>query len=341
MDATFIPVILAGGKGERFWPLSRLGKPKQFLSLDGSGKSLLQNTVARLPDWAGEVWVVTRMDLVPLVREHCPHLPPERILGEPQPRDTAVAVAWVTQKLLQQYGASVIVGIFPADHWIPDTGQFQQTLAQAVAVAAQMQGIVTLGITPTHPATGYGYIQQGEAVSGGAYRVVRFTEKPDLAQAVQLLASGGYSWNSGMFLFPAGVMWQELNQYAPAITTSLAQSGVAAYAQLPKISLDYAVMEHTQRALVLPVTFAWDDLGDWRSLERLAQNPLPAQWVDWESDGVHIYSTDPDELVATLGLSQVIVVRDGKITLVAAAERTQEIKKLLAQLQARGWGDRL
>jgi len=341
MGATFIPVILAGGRGERFWPLSRLAKPKQFLSLDGSGKSLLQNTVARLPDWAGEVWVVTRLDLVPLVQEHCPHLPAERILGEPQPRDTAVAVAWVTQKLLQQYGASVIVGIFPADHWIPDTGQFQQTLAQAVAVATEAQGIVTLGITPTHPATGYGYIQQGEAVSSGAYRVVRFTEKPDLAQAVQLLATGGYSWNSGMFIFPAGVMWQELNQHAPAIATGLAQSGVAAYAQLPKISIDYAVMEHTQRALVLPVTFPWDDLGDWRSLERLAHNPLPAQWVDWQSDGVHIYSTDPGELVATLGLSQVIVVRDGKITLVAAADRTQEIKKLLAQLQERGYGDKL
>jgi len=142
MDATFIPVILAGGKGERFWPLSRLAKPKQFLSLDGSGKSLLQNTVARLPDWAGEVWVVTRMDLVPLVQEHCPHLPPERILGEPQPRDTAVAVAWVTQKLLQQYGASVIVGIFPADHWIPDAVQFQQTLAQAVAVCNALVSIL-------------------------------------------------------------------------------------------------------------------------------------------------------------------------------------------------------
>ena len=341
MGATFIPVILAGGRGERFWPLSRFHRPKQFLSLDGSGKSLLQNTVARLPDWAGDVWVVTRMDLVPLVREHCPHLPPERILGEPQPRDTAVAVAWVTQQLLQQYGESAIVGIFPADHWIPDAVQFQQTLAQAVAVATEAQGIVTLGITPTHPATGYGYIQQGEAVSGGAYRVVRFTEKLDLAQAVQLLATGGYSWNSGMFIFPAGVMWQELEQYAPAITKPLAQSGVTAYAELPKISIDYAVMEHTQRALVLPVTFAWDDLGDWRSLERLAHNPLPAQGVAWQSDGVHIYSTDPGELVTTLGLSQVIVVRDGKTTLVAAADRTQEIKKLLAHLQEQGYGDRL
>lgn len=339
--AQFIPVILAGGKGERFWPLSRLEKPKQFLSLDGSGQSLLQNTVARLPDWAGEVWVVTRASLVPLVQEQLPRLPLGRILGEPEPRDTAPAVAWITQTLRQQYGDEVIVGIFPADHWIPDTAQFQATLAQAVEVATQVQGIVTLGITPTHPATGYGYIQQGEAVGGGAYRVVRFTEKPDLAQAVQLLATGQYSWNSGIFIFPAGVMGQELARYAPAITTPLAQSGSAAYAQLPKISIDYAVMEHTQRALVLPVTFPWDDLGDWRSLERLANNPLPAGWVDWQSDGVHIYSTDPDELVTTLGLNQVLIVRDGKTTLVAATERTQEIKKLLAQLQERGYGDRL
>ncbi|WP_071454093.1 mannose-1-phosphate guanylyltransferase [Gloeomargarita lithophora] len=339
--AQFIPVILAGGKGERFWPLSRFDQPKQFLCLDGSGKSLLQSTVARLPDWAGEVWVVTRLGLVPLVQAHCPHLPPERILGEPEPRDTAVAVAWVTQQLLQQYGDEVIVGIFPADHWIPDAVQFQQTLAQAVAVATQNQGIVTLGITPTHPATGYGYIQQGAAVSGGAYRVVRFTEKPDLAQAVQLLAAGDYSWNSGMFFFPAGLMWRELAQYAPAITAPLAQQGVAAYAHLPKISIDYAVMEHTQRALVLPVTFAWDDLGDWRSLERLAKNPLPAQQVDWGSSGVTVYSTDPQELVATLGLDNVLIIRDGKVTLVAAPERTQEIKKLLTQLREQGYGDYL
>jgi mannose-1-phosphate guanylyltransferase len=335
----FIPVILAGGKGERFWPLSRLAKPKQFLCLDGSGRSLLQNTVARLPDWASDLWVVTRADLVPLVQADIPHLPPERILAEPQPRDTAPAVAWVTHHLQQHYGDAVIVGIFPADHWIPDAASFQTTLAQAVAVAAETQGIVTLGITPTHPATGYGYIQKGEAVQGGAYRVVRFTEKPDLAQAVQLLASGEYLWNGGMFIFPAGVMWQELAQYAPNITTPLVQSGVAAYPQLPKISLDYAVMEHTQRALVLPVPFAWDDLGDWRSLERLTHNPLPAQAVHWHSEGVHVYSTDPKELVVTLGINQVVIVRDGRVTLVAAADRTQEIKHLLVHLQEQGYGD--
>ncbi|MEN9214625.1 MAG: sugar phosphate nucleotidyltransferase [Gloeomargarita sp. DG02_4_bins_56] len=332
-----IPVILAGGKGERFWPLSRCRKPKQFLSLDGSGQSLLQQTAARLP--AGELWVVTRRDLVPLVQEHLPALPPERILGEPAPRDTAPAVAWITQTLRQRYGDAVIIGIFPADHWIPDPAQFQTALAQAVAVAAQAQGIVTLGITPTHPATGYGYIQKGEPVGGGAYRVVRFTEKPDLAQAVQLLATGQYSWNSGMFIFPAGVMAQELAQYAPAILNPLTQAGVSAYGELPKISIDYAVMEHTRRALVLPVTFAWDDLGDWRSLERLAHNPLPARQVDWESQGVRVYSTDPDELVVTLGIHHVIIIRDEKITLVAAAERTQEIKKLLVQLQVQGYGD--
>lgn len=333
-----IPVILAGGKGERFWPLSRYDQPKQFLSLDGSGRSLLQNTVARL---TGEVWVVTRASLVPLVRQHVPDVPLERILGEPQPRDTAPAVAWITHQLQQRYGDQVIVGIFPADHWIPDTAQFQAALAQAVAIAAQAQAIVTLGITPTHPATGYGYIQRGEAVTGGAYRVVRFTEKPDLAQAVQLLATGQYSWNSGMFIFPAGVMWQELTQYAPAITTPLAQLGTAAYDQLPKISIDYAVLEHTQRALVLPVHFPWDDLGDWRSLARLPANPLPARHVDWESTGVTVYSTSPTELVATLGLHNVLVVRDGSVTLVAASERTQEIKQLLGQLQEQGYGEQL
>ncbi|MEN9208221.1 MAG: sugar phosphate nucleotidyltransferase [Gloeomargarita sp. GMQP_bins_120] len=335
MTVRFVPVVLAGGKGERFWPLSRFNRPKQFLSLDGSGRTLLQNTVARLP--AGEVWVVTRADLVPLVHEQLPELPRDRILGEPEPRDTAPAVAWVTWELQRRYGPETVVGIFPADHWIPDTQAFQHTLAQAIAVATQTQSIVTLGITPTHPATGYGYIQRGEPVAEGAYRVVRFTEKPDVAQAVQFLATGEYHWNGGMFIFPAGVMWQELEQHTPQIAVPLQDQGLAAYPTLPKISIDYAVMEHTQRAVVVPVTFAWDDLGDWRSLERLPQRPLPVQHVDWQSQGVQVYSTDPQELVATLGLQDVVIVRHGSVTLVVAADRTQEIKKLLTHLQAQGY----
>ncbi|MCS7031547.1 MAG: sugar phosphate nucleotidyltransferase [Gloeomargarita sp. SKYG116] len=341
MTVRFVPVVLAGGKGERFWPLSRYDKPKQFLSLDGSGRTLLQNTVARLPDWAEAVWVITRASLVPLVREQLPDLPPERIVGEPEPRDTAPAVAWITWELQQRYGPETVVGIFPADHWIPDVAAFQHTLAQAVDVAAHTQSIVTLGIQPTHPATGYGYIQRGEPVTGGAYRVQRFTEKPDAAQAVQMLATGEYYWNGGMFIFPAEVMWRELTQYAPAIAQPLQERGIAAYGELPKISIDYAVMEHTQRAVVLPVNFPWDDLGDWRSLERLPTRPLPVQHVDWQSAGVQVYSTNPQELIATLGLKDVVIVRDGAVTLVVAADRTQDIKKLLAHLHTQGHGEYL
>jgi mannose-1-phosphate guanylyltransferase len=345
---SIIPVILAGGKGERFWPLSRKHRPKQFLSLDGSGTSLLQATASRLlaitEDWRS-LWVVTASHLEDGVREQLPDLPQENLLIEPEGRDTAPAVAWSTLEVVQRYGRDAVVGFFPADHWIADEAMFQATLKAAAQLAAAETAIVTLGITPNYASTGYGYIQQGEEIGQfgsdagfPAYRVDRFTEKPDRPTAEQFLATGKFSWNSGMFVFRAGVALDELLVYAPEIIAPLEERGVSAYPDLPKKSIDYALMEKTQQAYVLPVAFGWDDLGDWNAIERLLKGENPnvelARHVGLDTRGALFYATDEDDLIVTIGLEDTVIVRDGKVTLIVKKDRTQEIKQVLKQLQA-------
>jgi len=345
MHSSLIPVILAGGKGERFWPVSRKHRPKQFLSLDGSGKSLLQATAERLLPLAGgweKLWVVTSSQLADGVQQQLPQLPVENLLAEPEGRDTAPAVAWTTLEITKRYGEDIVVGFFPADPWIEDQQGFQQTLRAATQLAATEEAIVTLGVKPSYPATGYGYIEQGEQTGtfGGlpVYRVNRFTEKPDRQTAQQFLATERFSWNSGMFIFRAGVVLKELRTHAPEIINPLeAQAAVAAYPQLPKTSIDYALMEKTQLAYVLPVDFAWDDLGDWNAIERLLKGDAPnvelANHVGLDTQGTILYATDDDDVIVTIGLEDVVIVRDRNVTLIVKKDRTQEIKQVLKLLE--------
>jgi mannose-1-phosphate guanylyltransferase len=344
MDKSLIPVILAGGKGERFWPLSRKHRPKQFLCLDGSGKSLLQATADRLSPLAGnpeKLWVVTSAHLAEGVREQLPQLPEETLLLEPEGRDTAPAVAWATLEIAQRYGEDAVVGFFPADPWIEDQQAFQQTIDAAAQMASAQASIVTLGITPSYPSTGYGYIEQGEQTGtfGGlpVYRVTRFTEKPDRETAQKFLDTGRFSWNSGIFIFRAGVVLEELRTHAPEIIKPLEEKGTAAYSQLPKKSIDYALMEKTQLAYVIPASFGWDDLGDWNAIERLlkgdAQNVELARHVGMDTHGAILYASGEDEVIVTIGLEDVVVVRDRNVTLIVKKDRTQEIKQVLKVLQ--------
>ena len=345
MNSSLIPVILAGGKGERFWPLSRKHRPKQFLSLDGSGKSLLQATAERLlplaESWAN-LWVVTSSQLAMGVREQLPQLPVENLLAEPEGRDTAPAVAWTTLEIAKRYGEDTVVGFFPADPWIGDQVGFEQTLRAATELAASSQdAIATLGVKPTYPSTGYGYIEQGEQTGtfgdSPVYRVSRFTEKPDRQTAEKFLATGRFSWNSGMFIFRAGVVLKELRTHAPEIITPLEEQGSSAYPQLPKTSIDYALMEKTQLAYVLPVDFGWDDLGDWNAIERLLKGDAPnverANHVGLDTQGTILYATDENDVIVTIGLEDVVVVRDRNVTLIVKKDRTQEIKQVLKVLQ--------
>jgi mannose-1-phosphate guanylyltransferase len=339
-----IPVILAGGKGERFWPLSRKHRPKQFLCLDGSGKSLLQATADRLLHLAGGwqgLWVITASHLEAGVKQQLPELPPENLLVEPEGRDTAPAVAWATLEIARRYGEDTTIGFFPADHWIGEPEMFEQTIKAAEVLATQTAGIATLGIKPTYASIGYGYIEQGE-LSGmfnelPGYKVSRFTEKPNQATAEQFLATGRFSWNGGMFIFPAGVVLAELKTHAPEILLPLQEQGVSAYLTLPKLSIDYALMEKTDRAHVLPVGFSWDDLGDWNAIERLLKDDNPnvelAKHVGLDTQGALLYATDEDDLIVTIGLEDTVIVRDGKVTLIVKKDRTQDIKQVLKRLQ--------
>ncbi|MCH2049871.1 MAG: mannose-1-phosphate guanylyltransferase [Trichodesmium sp. ALOHA_ZT_67] len=338
-----IPVILAGGKGERFWPLSRKHRPKQFLSLDGSGKSLLQTTAQRLlplsNDWGG-LWVVTSAMLAAGVAQQLPQIPQENILAEPEGRDTAPAVAWTTIEAAHRYGEDIVVGFFPADHWIGEPEIFHKTLEAAAELATNQEAIVTLGVKPSFPSTGYGYIEQGKKAGnfGGfdVYQVARFTEKPNREKAEEFLATGRFSWNGGIFVFRVGVMLAELRKYVPTMMTVLETMGPGGYSQLEKKSIDYAVMEKTDKAFVLPVAFGWDDLGDWNGLERLVKgdsvNLELANHLGLDTKRSIFFATDDDDTIVTIGLEDVVVVRDGNVTLIVKKERSQDIKKVLKSL---------
>ncbi|MEM8832512.1 MAG: mannose-1-phosphate guanylyltransferase [Cyanobacteria bacterium P01_G01_bin.19] len=346
MKTQLIPIILAGGKGERFWPVSRLKRPKQFLCLDGSGKSLLQATADRLLDLAGgweNLWVITSAIIADGVKEQLPDLPESNILVEPIGRDTAPAVAWATLEVAKKYGEDAILGFFPADHWIGDTAAYKKTLQTAAKQAETEPSIVTLGITPNQPATGYGYIEQGtekERINDlPIYKVSRFTEKPDRETAQSFINTGKFSWNSGMFIFQAGVVLEELKKHAPELIDLLSTKGKDAYAELPKESIDYALMEKTQLACVLPADFGWDDLGDWNGVERLLKgdrdNVELCTHIGKDTHNAIIYSSDRNDVVVTIGLKDVAIVRDGNVTLVVDKNHTQDIKQIVKSLHER------
>ncbi|MDJ0696767.1 mannose-1-phosphate guanylyltransferase [Mastigocoleus sp. MO_188.B34] len=345
MTKPFFPVILAGGKGERFWPLSRKERPKQFLCLDGGSRSLLQSTADRLLTLAGDwnsLWVITAAVVAKGVREQLPQLPSDNLLVESEGRDTAAAVAWTSLEIKRRYGEDAIIGFFPADHWIADLDKFASTLDAAIELATNKDAIVTLGIKPTFPSTGYGYIEQGENTgsfnNSPAYHVNRFTEKPDRQVAETFLSTGRFSWNSGMFVFRADVVLNELHKHAPEIIEPLEKNGPSIYPQLPKKSIDYALMEKTSLAYVLPAEFGWDDLGDWNAIERLLKtentsNVELANHVGLDTKGAIVYATDKDDVIVTIGLEDVVIVRDRNVTLMVKKERTQEIKQLLKNLK--------
>lgn len=347
MNTQLIPIILAGGKGERFWPVSRLKRPKQFLCLDGSGRSLMQATADRLLNLAGgweNLWVITSSIIADGVKEQLPELPDSNLLVEPEGKDTAPAVAWATMEVAKRYGKDAVLGFFPADHWIGDNQAYEQTLQAAVQQAISEPSIVTLGIKPNQPSTGYGYIEQGSKKGSfnnlPVYKVSRFTEKPDKETAQEFIDTGRYSWNSGMFIFQAGVVIDELQTHAPEIMKPLEEKGKAAYAELEKLSIDYALMEKTKLACVLPANFGWDDLGDWNGVERLLKkdqdNVELATHIGNDTKDAVLYTSDEDEVIVTIGLKDIVIVRDGLVTLVVDKNRTQDIKKVVKSLSNLG-----
>ena len=350
---TYFAVIMAGGLGERLWPLSRRETPKQFLRLLGE-RTLLQQTVERIAPLVRNenTYVVVGREQVGIVREQLPELPTENIIVEPMGRGTAPCVGLAATRLSRIDSKGVMI-VLPADHAIADQERFLQLLSDAASVAQAGTHLVTLGITPDRPATGYGYIQarlsKGDA-KAPVLQVERFTEKPDRDTAQRFLDEGNYYWNSGMFIWRVDAILREIETYMPKLHAGLMeierQAGRQNYEQLLEQiyatqevnSIDYGVLEKSKRVLVVPTgDIGWSDVGDWSTLSEVLEtdedgNLVRASHIGVDTSNCTILSrheSDSKRLIATLGLSDVVIIDTDDILLVMDKSRAQEVKKIL------------
>lgn len=348
LSGDFLPVILAGGAGTRLWPLSRELYPKQFLRLVGD-KTMLQHALAMLADLPHRPpAIVCNHDHRFIVAEQCRQqgVEPGVVVLEPVPRNTAPALALAA--LPAERDDDPVLLALPADGYIGDVPSFHAAVERALPFA-QDGGIVTFGIVPQRPETGYGYIRAGAEAGNGVARVAGFTEKPSPATAAQYLADGGYYWNSGMFMVRASVYLRELHTFRPRIHAACVAAVDAqrkdldflrpgdAFQDCPAESIDYAVMENTARAFVVPAQLDWTDLGSWQALAETLhadadRNTISGDVVAIDTRNSHVVGRD--RLVATLGLDGMVVVETPDAVLVAAKDRAQEIKELVARLRA-------
>ena len=345
-------LILAGGSGTRFWPLSRRQRPKQLLAL-GDGGSLLRQTVERVRpavEWGG-VWISTTRELADIVARDLPEVPRERILAEPASRNTAPAIGWCLTMMPPELRDDV-VAVLPADHRIGDGARFLEALGVAERAAREGGRIVTLGVRPAHPETGYGYLAFGEVLeaSSGLRRVVRFIEKPDFETAERLVAGGDHLWNAGIFVFRGSRLLAELERLAPAIGDGLRriaedpEEGDVLYSALPSQSIDHAVMEKLEDLATVPLDCGWSDLGSWDALAAAlpsdhAGNASRGDVLALDSAGCLFWAEQGQ--IAALGLQDLVVVRTGDAVLVAPRSRSQEVRRIVEALRERGRDDLL
>jgi len=351
-------VIMAGGRGERFWPRSRMAMPKQFLNLIGS-KTMLQLTVERVQGLVDieDIYVVAGAAFKDIILKQIPHLPDSNIIIEPFGRDTAAAIGLATVVVRQKHPFDVMV-VLPADHYINDVPRFRDIIRGALAAASRGEEIVTLGITPHRPETGYGYIRQGdefEVFAGvNTYQVERFLEKPDYEQALEFLSHGDYLWNSGMFIWRVDLISRLIEIHTPKLAEGLRMIEETlgtehyqntlreVYTDLPRISVDYGILERADNVLVIRGDFGWDDLGSWTALDRYADkdengNVLEGKGIFLDTNDTYVYS--PNNTVATIGVEDLIIVCDNDCLLVCHKDKAQEIKKAVQALKDKGFDD--
>jgi mannose-1-phosphate guanylyltransferase/mannose-6-phosphate isomerase len=348
------PVILSGGSGTRLWPLSRQNQPKQFLNLMGD-HSLFQETalrVSRLPATRTPITVCSEVHRFTVGDQlESAGIASGGILLEPIARNTAPAIALAALHALAQDPEAVLL-VLPADHLIEDEGAFRSAIDTARALSDD-GWLVTFGIRPEYPETGYGYIRRGETLVDGGYRVAQFVEKPDRATAERYVAEGTYAWNSGMFLFKAQRYLDELARFAPAMLGAVqaAYDGASndldfvridrdAFAASPNDSIDYAVMEKTDRAAVVPVSCGWSDIGSWSALWSVAQrdehgNRHEGDVISVDTRGSLVRASDR-RMIATLGVEDLVIIDTPDATLVARKDRVQDVKTLVDRLAADG-----
>lgn len=357
-NSIFYPVILAGGRGTRFWPLSRKKRAKQLLALDGK-QTMIQQTVTRLLPLAPakQFWIITNEDLRPAILKQLPKLPKAQVLPEPAGRNTAPAIGLAAFLLLREDPGAVI-GMFPSDHVIADEKRFRETLGRGIPIAASGENIVVIGIQPTRAETGYGYIEVGSASADGALPVRRFTEKPDAARAAEFVAAGNYFWNSGMFLWSARTLVNALREHLPQTARLLEEIAGAfgtrkfsaifrkLYPQCENISVDYAILEprsakgeQSGNIFCLPADFGWNDLGSWTALhEHRSAKSKPANGNLISSAGACVVNAEgnhihaPGKFVAVVGVSDLIVVETDDALLITTRRHAQDVGKVVKYL---------
>lgn len=345
MNDGLVLLIMAGGAGTRFWPWSTDRLPKQFLQFLGE-RSLLQESYERAKDLCPpeNIVVLTHENYRELVHQQLPHLDPEQIYCEPSRRDTAAAVAYGALKVEQRYGNPVTV-LLTSDHWIQPVSEFHKAIEEVTWGAEHSSALYTLGIRPTYPATGYGYLQLGESMFDyrplSHHRLLQFREKPAREVAERYLASGNYLWNSGMFAWKNSAILEQFQHHLPAHLEKLRPAVLGernladAFNELERISVDFAILEKAPDLRCVVPNFEWSDLGGWVALQPFLEqdshdNAHRGQVFSYESHHNLVVCQDPHESVALLGVSDLVVVRVGRKTLVMPKSRTEEIKQLLA-----------
>lgn len=350
--------IMAGGIGSRFWPVSRISHPKQFLDILGTGKTLIQQTFERFARFvpAENIFVVTARDYEDITREQLPQIPLENIICEPFRKNTAPCIAYISFRLQQKDPEAKMI-VAPADHLILDETRFQEVCENALDFVAAKDALITLGIKPTYPNTGYGYIQHDDAEEAtDVYRVKTFTEKPNRELAETFIASGDFLWNAGIFVWKLSTILHAFQRYLPEMHEVFAAEETkfntpdentvleAIYHQCTSISIDFGVMEKADNVFVIPASFGWSDLGTWNSAwENMEKDYLgnacagkKVMVIDSTNSVVH---AAPEKLVVLQGLDDFIVVDTKDVLLICKKDREQEIKEYTAEVK-RNMGDK-
>jgi mannose-1-phosphate guanylyltransferase len=350
-------MIMAGGGGTRFWPRSRERRPKQFLTLGGD-RSLLQQAMDRVESMvpAANVWVITGAKYAAETAAQLPQLPPGHIVGEPCGRDTAPCVG-LGAALIARTDPEAVIIVTPADHVIEPVGEFRRAAHAAVQSALEHpEALLTFGIPPTFPSTGYGYIHRGSEIASrqgiSIGRVRAFKEKPPADEAERYVASGQYYWNSGIFVWRAAAILAELGRQQPRLCAAVERTAAAwgtppqdevlrtEYEGLTRLSIDFAVMEHAREVLVVRATYRWDDVGSWLALERMHPQDADGNTVLATHAGIRTKNClvvgEPGEVVATVGVENLLIVRDGDATLVANRADEGAVKQLVDLLKSKG-----
>lgn len=345
-------LILAGGKGTRLYPLSRSQNPKQFLRIINN-KSFLRNTVDRIKPIVSKenIYVVTNAEYIDKIFEELPEISKANIFVEPENKETATCIGLSAVKLLKRDKDAAMI-VLPSDHYIEDEKSFQDTIEQAIEIAERKRGLVTIGITPNRPETGYGYIEMGERIVGDipSYKVERFMEKPNLEVAKDLILKGTFLWNSGMFVFRSDVYMREVEKYIPKLYKSLmeiyqnvdtekeADVIREEYAIIDGISIDFGIMQRTRKAFVIRCDFIWDDIGSFASLSRFLGNcrgnSISGETYMKQSEGCSVFGGK--RLIIGFGLKDIFIVDAGDVLLVMDKNKDQEIKHLFNELKDSG-----